>query len=365
MMDLSKLNNITITLKDGRQSKILSAKLGENSIVASVTYTDKLVSLRICLEKGIFTIDDKELVDEIRITNAEIVENEKRRNEIEKQQKAEQDAIERKQQEEKEKKQKIYEFRQKNPCDNMVFRSQICDGGTEDYSNWFKGICSEKMKNYHIYEDNHDTWCNNCSMCLKVLKGLETADKIQEEYDKSQLCYESKILQEHIIKAGWDTEEVKGKGIKKISKPRTWRLNDDHLAILMTLEVGKDYKDAIIYSIFLTSETTQGNDNTEASTKAKDGYIIDLTIAEARKMKLWEYMPAVGGKNPTFWGSGLYRYVSDEVAARILYDAVQIVKLRNNDDETRQANAFLKAFLDSYGGDIENIPPKQGALIKK
>ena len=77
-MDLSKLNNITITLKDGRQSKILSAKLGENSIVASVTYTDKLVSLRICLEKGIFTIDDKELVDEIRITNAEIVENENR-----------------------------------------------------------------------------------------------------------------------------------------------------------------------------------------------------------------------------------------------------------------------------------------------
>ena len=247
--------------------------------------------------------------------------------------------------------------REKNPNDNMVFRSQICDGGTEDCSNWFKGPCSCSLRKYHIH-DPHQTFCNRGSVCKRCSEGALPESAIEEAYRGEGLCYESKILLDHVIKAGWDIDKVTGKMIA----PRSWRLKDDHLAILMTVEPGKKQSEAIIYSVFLTSETTQADALNEGSTKAAPGCFIDLTIQEARQMQLWKYMPAVEGKDPTKWGSGLFRYVSDGVAARILADIVEIVKKRNDPDQTAHAEAFLQKFLSSFGSDVDHIPPRNGAI---
>lgn len=262
--------------------------------------------------------------------------------------------IEQEKEYEEKRQQIMLQERKQNPNENMVFRSQFCDGGTKDCANWFKAPCSEECIDFHINDDTHNTWCKRCSKCAEYVAGTATKEDITQEYKTGFLCYESRILLDHCIKAGWDVDSA---------TPRSWNLKDGHLAVLMTTEPGKEWSDAIIYSVFLTDHTTIGDDNREASTcAAKDSYI-DLTLEEARNMRLWEYMPAVAGDNPTFWGSGLFRYISDDVAARILHDVVEIVKKRGNKEEITKAENFLNNFLMlAYGTINKKIPPKCGPL---
>lgn len=340
-------------------------KLRDGSIVI-VEKHDKYINITVngeqkcfayckAFKSGSLTAVDNDLQEQIMNDIAEIEKQEADAKAIEEDRKRK----EKEKLEEKKKKAELFIIRKKNPNDNMVFRSQICDGGTEDYSNWFKAPCSKRLREYHIKKDNHRTWCNVCSICKDVCHGEKTEANIKEAFNNGELCYESTILLNHNIKAGWDTNE------KGVSRPRSWRLSDDHLAVLMTVEPGAEQSDAIIYSAFLTSKTTKGDETTEGSTSAAGECFIDLTIEEARQMRLWDYLPATAGENSTDWRSGLFRYISDVVAARILCDMVSIVEKRNNEKDTKNAKLFLNRFLQSYGGDINNIPPKSGALMCK
>ena len=91
-MDLNKLIGIEITLSDGRKTKITNAEIGSDSIIVSVEDTNKRFSLKTCLERKSFIIDNKELIDEIQIANKEIQENKKRENQIENEQRKQENA---------------------------------------------------------------------------------------------------------------------------------------------------------------------------------------------------------------------------------------------------------------------------------
>ena len=123
------------------------------------------------------------------------------------------------------------EERKTNPNDNVVIRTQICDGGTSDYSNWFKAPCSGALRNYHVKEDKHSTWCNRNSKCRENSTGGCPLSSVSNGI----LCYECQMLLKHEVKAGWDIDNKTG----ELKKPRSWRLKSDHLVVLMTVEPGQ------------------------------------------------------------------------------------------------------------------------------
>ena len=60
------------------------------------------------------------------------------------------------------------------------------------------------------------------------------------------------------------------------------------------------------------------------------------------------------------WGTGLYRFVSHAISARILKD---IVDIKEDAEEKRKAQEFLDMFCKTH--DITTIPEKSGALCSE
>lgn len=237
---------------------------------------------------------------------------------------------------------------------NLAFKCNFCNGGCGSNCIGYKGVCCDDQIRYNIEVRRH-SWCSNVkSPCRQFLDGKITRAELDAmNAGGSFVCYESRMLTAWTAAAGEDLDEKSG-----ISQGR--RIQDaarDSLAVLTTRYPEAEEEERIIFGVFVTGEAIEGDDTNAGYVVAKEGYAIELTPDEAKRMKFWHYYKNSDGG--IRWSQGLYRYLKDGACARILAD---IVNIKANPTEKEHAQKVLEYYCNIKGVDVKNIPAANGAI---
>jgi len=223
---------------------------------------------------------------------------------------------------------------------NIAYKATYCDGN----GSWFRKPCSKKCIENNIRENR--SWCSR-SLCKDFLDGKATSSDINNKWATTQdLCYESRILEDFSVSAGLDEET---------NNPRKFvKLERERLVVLTTVEPKNRGNERIIFGAFLVERIISDEFGADKAISQED-YRIELNINEARKMKFWDYYENANNPDSEQWGSGLIRYLSDDLSAKILYDMVEIIKKRKNSTDTANATDFLNKYLRIIGRTVDEI----------
>ena len=200
---------------------------------------------------------------------------------------------------------------------NLAFKANFCDGGCSNSCIGFKGVCSPEQIKYNI-EKERRSWCSNeGSPCGRYHDGKISYNELCELHDQSFVCYESRMLKEWRADAG---ENLDDNGVHKARRITNAKQNG--LAVLTT--VMPDTSDRVIFGVFISGVIDDGDELSAGYVKADPEYTIELTPDEASQLKFWDYYKNAGNPDSTQWGTGLYRYLSNDVCIRILSKIVEI-----------------------------------------
>ncbi len=231
---------------------------------------------------------------------------------------------------------------------NIAFKLNYCDGGRTDQQIGFNGVCSDKIIKYNIYEEER-AWCSNRrSDCYdhyisfnpnrKKFEGL-----MGDDPDGYYVCYESQILRSWRAGAG-ETSSGQPKRIRKAQHNR--------LAILTTILPYMEEEERIIFGLFLIDDIFQGDNEESGYVASNSRYRIKLSMDESKQMKFWNYYTNSKDSSIASWRTGLFRYLEDEIALRILCD---VIKLKQDKIEKELAEELLNHFLKVNGIDSSLI----------
>ncbi len=356
-MDFQRLINQKIILKDGSKS-----------IIEDVTPTNKIddvfisldngkkLKLRFVLEKEIIRFADKDIQNELlSLINVHLEQEATKNSEIEE---AYQSAVaSNKQKAINELKDKVvhptYHRTKQYPNvikgNNVAYKATYCDGNGD----WFKAPCSINCRRYNC-SSYGGFFCKTNSLCKEVLDGKKDESIIQDQYSSGFLCYESRLLIDYTIYAGRTGHD----------EPKGWSLGSKKLVVLTTIKPGYGEIDRVIFGAFLVERAFDKTLEKEAHAVAYQEYRIALTEEESEQMKYWDYAPGDNGARPIQWTENLTRKRTDDECASILYDLVNIIKNRNNKEESAKAEAFLNKYLELIHRTVEDIKPKNGARLQ-
>lgn len=243
------------------------------------------------------------------------------------------------------------------PRANVAFKCNYCDGGKTEEHIGFYGVCSDAMIQYNI-ETAHHVWCcsDDCS-CRKYHDGeisRSDLERIMIEEDTVFICYESTMLRDW--KAGAGIEQT---GINKGKPMRLMKVQPNSLAVLTTRDPESKDEERYIFAVFLVDETYEGDHKDEGYVTTKSEFKIQMTKAQALKLKFWNYYFNPKAPHVVKFGSGLHRYLSDDQAVQILRDIVAIKK--GTPDESL-AVRFFEHFCRMNAIDAAMVKEPAGAL---
>ena len=114
----------------------------------------------------------------------------------------------------------------------------------------------------------------------------------------------------------------------------------------------------VIFGVFISGVIDDGDDLSAGYVKADPKYTIELTPDEASQLKFWDYYKNAGNPDSTQWGTGLYRYLSNDVCVKILSKIVEIKSGEEKEHAKRVLARFLllKGMLDKYTYNTESDP---------
>lgn len=217
---------------------------------------------------------------------------------------------------------------------NLAFKANYCDGGCSESCIGFKGVCSPEQIKYNIEREKR-AWCSNDgSPCGRYYRGEITYDELLAIHKENFVCYESRMLTEWKAEAGDNLDE---NGVHKARRITNAKQNG--LAVLTT--VFTSTTERVIFGVFITGVIDEGDDLCAGYVKADPEYTIELTPDEARQLKFWDYYKNANNPNSTQWGTGLYRYLSNDVCAKILSKIVEI----KSEEEKKHAEKVLARYL--------------------
>lgn len=237
------------------------------------------------------------------------------------------------------------------PNSNVAFKCTFCDGGSTNQKIGYSGVCCEAVMEYNVAV-NKVVWCSHedCA-CCKAYYGEISRDAIDSP------CYESRMLLDWCAFAGyWHNGEKSGQPI------RMNNVRSNSLAVLTTREPNTPEDERMIFAVFLVDEAYQGDEQEAGFVYADDTFRIALNADECKKMLFWNYHSNSEAPLNAKWGSGLYRYLSDEVSAQILRD---VAKIKRNTDDEALANQLLELFCAQHDIDLSTLPEPNGALLRK
>lgn len=243
--------------------------------------------------------------------------------------------------------------------ENVAFKCTYCDGGKTRNCIGFKGLCSEENIIFNI--ESGRSWCSR-SVCRDYFDGEITRKKLTEIYKESDsVCYECRILLDWKYSVGWTEPEYDEDGeIIKESKPKKInKMMPGSLAVLTTRLPQAAEDERIIFAVFLVDDSYDGDNITEGYVTADPIYRIAFTAEEANQLRFWNFYRNSGNIERVQWGTGLFRYISDEIAANILKRVSQIK--RGTKDE-KFALDFFEYFCQAHGIDSNNLPECEGAI---
>ena len=238
---------------------------------------------------------------------------------------------------------------------NIVFKCNYCDGGSNQYHIGYMGACSDKQIRYNI-EVAHHSWCSDPECpCYQYLDGQIDGFQLDELCrDGGFVCYESQMLKEWTAFAGF---VLKGDRKEEPKKIRNVQLNS--LAVLTTRTPDMSEEDRFVFGVFLVDDADEGDNVNEGFVKSNSQYRIELSPAEAKQIKFWNYHANDTNPEKCAWSQGLYRYTNDIEAVQILRD---IVAVKRVPVEKKFAEDFLTHFCNIKKINLEEIPEPNGAL---
>ncbi len=245
--------------------------------------------------------------------------------------------------------------------ENVAFKCNYCDGGSDGSGIGFKSVCSDEILEYNV-KNTAGRWCSDDSCpCKKYLNGLisrDALDSYENGADDVFVCYESRMLRYWAASAGeFLTPERKGQP-RKINGVQI-----NSLAVLTTREPHAQEADRIIFGVFLVDTAYQGDCKSTgtASASPESKFKISLTLEEARCLKFWNYYRNENSLDRIQWGTGLHRYISDEQSAIILRD---LVSIKQGKADAQLTQDFFRYFCAINGLDTEKLPEASGALTR-
>ena len=243
--------------------------------------------------------------------------------------------------------------------DSVVFKCNYCDGGKTGEQIGYAGVCSDGTIKHNI-SVLHRTWCSDAdSLCRKRLDGEITREELDAKNEKGKfVCYESQMLEKWTASAG-----VVQTGVKRGTRKKLKRVQADSLCILTTRDPrdkGEDKR--YIFAVFIIDKTFEGDAKKEGYVSSSSEYKMKLSQKESYLMPFWNYHSNESQPTRAFWGSGLYRYVSNEQAAQVLRD---IVRIKKGTDDEELSNRMLEHFCKINHIDFNTLPESKGALQLK
>lgn len=240
---------------------------------------------------------------------------------------------------------------------NVAFKLNFCDGGSSDEQIGFNGICSDNLIEYNIKTAKH-VWCSTetCPCYEYHVDNISREELDEWIEDPCYTCYESQLFRDWKALAGYyHNGERSGKPISiKNAK-------QNKLCVLTTREPGTPEKKRLIIGVFLIEDINEGGNSEEGYVSISDDseYKIKLSADEAHKIPFWNYHANDSQPSTPFWGSGLFRYISDYESAQILRDISSIKKGKRDAD---LADRFFKHYCSQNDLDFNAIPEPNGAL---
>jgi hypothetical protein len=228
---------------------------------------------------------------------------------------------------------------------NVAFKCTYCDGGKTAARIGFAGICGDETMRRNIEDEKH-VWCRTDSACHKYLDG-----KISRGEIELPCCYESQMLTHWKAFAGiHQTGENHGKpfALRKVRK--------GHICVLTSRKPGMDEDERFIFGIFRIDDIYDGDNWETGHVMSMSEFRIELTEEQAQKFKFWEYYSNLKSPEIPKWSHGLFRYLTDEMSAQILRDAID--KTTNK----TLAKRFFDDYCENKGIEPSALPKPHGAL---
>lgn len=202
---------------------------------------------------------------------------------------------------------------------NIAFKCNYCNGGFEqDKQHYgFNGVCTPGVIEHNIKKMKYE-WCSlpRCA-CARFYNGEFTYDQVWDEFRSvGSVCYESVMLNKWEALAGWDTSGKRGERPRKI-------LGADlgSLAVLSLVTPNSMEYERRIFALFLIDDYFAGDDENEGYVACRSQYRLHFTRKETNDLRFWNYY-SYENTDKRKWGSGLFRYLTDEQSARILHQAM-------------------------------------------
>lgn len=204
------------------------------------------------------------------------------------------------------------------------------DGNIAFKCNWndkyYKAPCSKEAYDFNINEGR--AWCNSPDCKCRRYGNKATV--------KDHPCYESIALKEMYFGAGWDHtgESNEPRHIHHIRKGK--------MAILTTRPPGFEEKDRIIIACLYMKEVQDDIEHETIIYGDKDKSIeIDY---DNIKVNFWDYYKNPEAEDVIFWGTGLFRYITDETVLNILKGIGE--KYKNTSMNTAKIIDLIKYYED-------------------
>lgn len=202
------------------------------------------------------------------------------------------------------------------------------DGNIAFKCNWndknYRAPCSEKAYESNLIEGR--SWCN-----YQAGKCRTFTEEVTLENNP---CYESIALKEMYFGAGWDTSGtvIKYRQIQSVKSNR--------LAILTTRRPYADEKDRLIVGILYINQVID-DDNTETKIFGDKKKSIAIDYNKINLM-FWDYYKNPNAEDSIFWGTGLFRYLSNGTVLSILQDINK--KFNGNGMDTDIVNQLISNY---------------------
>ena len=203
------------------------------------------------------------------------------------------------------------------PC--IAFKMNYCDGGKDSEHVGFYGICSDKIIKYNIEKPR--AWCSNedCD-CKQYYDKKISRDELEGNYP----CQESSALLDWRFEVAQPIRNAK----------------EGHLCLLTTKFPNMKEEDRFIVAMFIIGNIVERAEYGGLITANNNfDYCLEFSLNEVHKMKFWKVYHNSNGAIK--WGSGLFRYFSDDDAVKFLKMAVEVKRGTDGED-------FAKDFLNYY-----------------
>ncbi|HLS60983.1 MAG TPA: malate synthase [Virgibacillus sp.] len=179
-------------------------------------------------------------------------------------------------------------------------------------------------------------------------------------HESSQIVFWLDKEEQQNVFTDWQafTGEVQS-GKNKGEPNRAVRLGPNSAGLLTVRKSDQPETERRIIGLYMVNETFSGNLSDDGMVPAHEEFRIELTDQEAEQMLFWNYYINQNYPLRTTWNSGKYRYFENAWTARILKD---IIALRTDEEQIKEAKSFLEYFCQMNVLDIDNIPEADGAL---